>query len=59
MIKILGVFVAGMFVGAVCVEVLARTRPELLDTIAGGAEGASDMFIRKESGENETEAVSC
>ena len=59
MIKLLGVFMAGMFVGAVCVEVLARTKPELLDTIAGGAEGLSDMFMRNAPGENETEAVSC
>ena len=45
MFKLLGGFVIGMFVGAVCVEVLSRTKPELVDTIGGKAKGTVD-FLR-------------
>ena len=42
--KILGGFVIGMFVGALCVEILARTRPELVNAIADKAEDAVNLF---------------
>ena len=44
MFKLLGGLVLGMFVGAVCVEILSRTKPGLVDAIGGKAEGAVDMF---------------
>jgi hypothetical protein len=59
MLKLLGVFVAGMFVGAVCVEVLARTKPELVDAIGGTAENLADMFVNSPEGESEAEAMTC
>ena len=59
MIKLLGVFVAGMFVGAVCVEVLARTKPELVGAISGKAEGLVDMFGGSMPDINERGSVSC
>jgi len=47
MFKLLGGFVIGMFVGAVCVEVLSRTKPELVEAIGGKAEGAVDLFAER------------
>ena len=61
MIKLFGVFVVGMFVGAVCVEVLSRTKPELVDAIGRKAEGAVSTFGFGMAGETgqRTAGVSC
>ena len=59
MIKLFGVFAVGMFVGAVCVEILARTKPELVDAIGGKAEETVNAFRSELEDENEPGAVIC
>ena len=59
MFKLLGGFVIGMFVGAICVEILSRTKPELVDAIGSKAEDTVNMFKDDWSTEEETGGVPC
>ena len=59
MIKLLGGFVVGMFVGAVCVEILSRTKPELVEAIGNKAEDTVSLFKREWSLENEAREATC
>ena len=59
MIKLLGGFVVGMFVGAVCVEILSRTKPELVDAIGSKAEDTVSMFKKEWSIESTPKEATC
>ena len=59
MFKLLGGFIVGMFIGAVCVEILSRTKPELVDAIGDKAEDAVNMFKNEWSPGRQTEGASC
>jgi len=41
-VKTLGILIAGVFVGAVAVEILSKTKPELMKTIREKANKAVD-----------------
>lgn len=59
MIKLLGGFVIGMFVGAVCVEILSRTKPEMVDVIGSKAEDTVNAFRKEWSTGEEPGGVLC
>ena len=45
MFKIVGAVIAGVFVGALAMEILRRVKPELLERVEAAAKETKDSFV--------------